>query len=70
MFNRYTITENIYRGVKSNVSRATRDEDGAKVIIKSLAETQQKPIDIARLKHEYQLIEHIKLLGIPEVISF
>lgn len=70
MFKGYNIIEILHQGIKSNIYRATFNGDNQTVIIKSLANPFPKPLEIARLRHEFQLMEGLKIQGVPEVLSF
>lgn len=70
MFKEYNFIEILHQGVKSNIYRAVHLGNNQRVVIKSLANPFPKPLEIARLRHEYQILEGLNIQGIPEVLSF
>ncbi|MBH8566356.1 AAA family ATPase [Nostoc sp. CENA67] len=60
----YQILETLHYGGKTVIYRGRRETDNASVIIKTLACEHPPLEDIARLRHEYQIIEHLQIPGI------
>src|SRR5689334_13574840 len=60
----YQILETLHCGGKTVIYRGRRETDNASVIIKTLACEHPPLEDIARLRHEYQIIEHLQIPGI------
>ncbi|BAZ50223.1 multi-sensor signal transduction multi-kinase [Nostoc sp. NIES-4103] len=60
----YQILETLHCGGKTVIYRGRRETDNASVIIKTLACEHPLLEDIARLRHEYQIIEHLQIPGI------
>ncbi len=40
------------------------------MVIKALANPYPKPLEIGRLRHEFQLLESLGIKGVPEAICF
>ncbi len=70
MFKGYNIIETLHQGIKSNVYRANSIEGNKTVVIKALANPYPKPLEIGRLRHEFQLLESLGIKGVPEAICF
>jgi len=62
----YTVTEEVYRGRTRVVYRATRDRDGARVILKTLVEGSGAA---GTLDREFGLISGLDLDGVPRAIE-
>jgi PAS domain S-box-containing protein len=62
----YTVTEEVHRGRRRVVYRATRDRDGARVILKTLAEGTEGAGTLGR---EYELIRSLELDAVPRAIE-
>ncbi len=69
MFKGYNLTEILHQGTKSNIYRAIDMETSQLVIIKALANPFPKPMEIAKLRHEFQILEGLPVDGIPIVIK-
>ena len=66
----YRITRKIYEGSKTVVFRAVSlDDPEFKVIIKVLGSEYPTPQDVARLKHEYSILNRLDIEGIPRVVG-
>jgi len=66
----YRITRKIYEGSKTLVFRAVSlDDPDFKVIIKVLSSEFPTPQDIARLKHEYSILNRLDVDGIPRIVG-
>ena len=62
----YTVTEEVYRGRRRVVYRATRDSDGARVVLKTLVEGAGGS---GALRREFDLIRSLDLEGVPRAIE-
>ena len=60
----YVISEVIYRGLRVDVYRGVRQTDNLPVVIKLLKEQYPDLNDIAKLRHEYQLVSELQIEGI------
>nr|WP_225896013.1 hypothetical protein [Dendronalium phyllosphericum] len=60
----YQLLETLHYGEKTVIYRGRRETDNASVIIKTLLEEHPPLEDIARLRHEYQIIEPLQIPGI------
>ncbi|MEO0534038.1 MAG: AAA family ATPase [Cyanobacteria bacterium P01_A01_bin.123] len=60
----YAITDVIYRGPKVDVYRGVRQADNLPVVVKLLKDQYPDLNDIARLRHEYQLVSELNIDGI------
>ncbi|HPR04669.1 MAG TPA: AAA family ATPase, partial [Deltaproteobacteria bacterium] len=69
VFQGYTVYEQTGETLHSVTYKARKDVLGEEVIIRVLKAEQASPADIARLKHEYELIRSIKVDGIVNVID-
>lgn len=66
----YRITRKIYEGSKTVVFRAVSlDNPEFKVIIKVLGSEYPTPQDIARLKHEYSILNRLDVAGVPRIVG-
>jgi hypothetical protein len=65
----YTIREEIYRGRKRAVDRASRDSDHASVIIKSLVDEYPGPSETAALRREFELLRGLGIPGVAQAFS-
>ena len=66
----YRITRKIYEGSKTTVFRAVSlDNPEFKVIIKVLSSEFPTPQDIARVKHEYSILNRLDLEGVPRIVG-
>lgn len=65
----YQIIELIDEGIKTAVYRARRNQDGQIVVIKLLKTEYPELRDIAALKHEYELIKNLDILGVIQAHS-
>ena len=62
----YTVTEEVYRGRRRVVYRATRESDGARVVLKTLVEGAG---GAGALRREFDLIRSLDLEGVPRAIE-
>ncbi|OUL37849.1 serine/threonine protein kinase [Nostoc sp. T09] len=60
----YQLLETIHSGNKTVIYRGRRETDNASVIVKTLLDEHPLLEDIARLRHEYQIIEPLQIPGI------
>jgi len=65
----YRIIEPIGNTAYSSVFRAYREEDGETVVIKALRHLYPSPVEKARLRHEYEVIRHLRLDGVVAVLD-
>ena len=63
----YVITEKIFSGVNSVVYRGYRESDKQRVVIKLLADERPTMDEIARFKHEYELLQNLNGQGTVNV---
>ncbi|MDZ8050786.1 MAG: AAA family ATPase [Aulosira sp. ZfuVER01] len=60
----YQILDTIHSGSKTVIYRGRRKTDNVSVIVKTLLDEHPSLEDIARLRHEYQIIEPLQIPGI------
>ncbi|MHC0062204.1 trifunctional serine/threonine-protein kinase/ATP-binding protein/sensor histidine kinase [Nostoc sp. UIC 10890] len=60
----YQLLETLHSGSKTVIYRGRRETDNASVVIKTLLCEHPPLEDIARLRHEYQIIEPLRISGI------
>ncbi|MFL9453916.1 AAA family ATPase [Tolypothrix bouteillei VB521301_2] len=60
----YQLLETVHFGSKTVIYRGRRDTDNASVIVKTLVDEHPSLEDIARLRHEYQILELLQIPGI------
>lgn len=60
----YQLLETLHCGAKTIIYRGRRETDNASVIVKTLVDEHPLLEDIARLRHEYQIIEPLQIPGI------
>ncbi|RCJ32896.1 serine/threonine protein kinase [Nostoc minutum NIES-26] len=60
----YELLETLHSGAKTIIYRGRRETDNASVIVKTLLDEHPPLEDIARLRHEYQIIEPLQIPGI------
>ncbi|MEH2235336.1 trifunctional serine/threonine-protein kinase/ATP-binding protein/sensor histidine kinase [Nostoc sp.] len=60
----YQLLETLHSGSKTVIYRGRRETDNASVIVKTLLCEHPPLEDIARLRHEYQIIEPLRIPGI------
>ncbi|HLO86138.1 MAG TPA: AAA family ATPase [Nostocaceae cyanobacterium] len=60
----YQLIETLYFGSKTVIYRGRRETDNASVIVKTLLDEHPSLEEIARLRHEYQIIEPLQIPGI------
>jgi len=65
----YTATGTIYQGEKTLVYRGHRRRDQLPVIIKTLAEQYSQSQQVARLRHEYELVRELDLDGVVRPLA-
>jgi len=66
----YKITKQIYDSPNSIVYRAVRNEDRQLVIIKQLKADYPTPAELARYRHEFEILSHLKLPGVVRVYDW
>ena len=59
----YTITGEIYTDAKISIDRGYNQDDNTPVIIKTLRTEYPTPQEIARFRHEYEIIKELQLNG-------
>ena len=62
----YQIAETLYQGKKTIIYRGKHPETSQPVIIKVLKEEYPHPLEVANLKHQYEITKDLKLEGIIE----
>ncbi|MEC4985582.1 MAG: serine/threonine-protein kinase [Oscillatoria sp. PMC 1068.18] len=62
----YQVAESIYESQKTLVYRALRSRDRLPVILKTLRSEYPAIVDIARLKHEYEITKNLDIPGIVQ----
>lgn len=65
----YKINEIIYEGAKTIVCRGCREEDGAAVIMKALKSAYPARKEMSRLRHEYAVLQDLKVRGVVKPYS-
>jgi len=65
----YHITETLHQGSKTVIYRATRQSDGLPVVLKMLANPFPRPLEIARLRREFDLLQGHAIEGVPEYLA-
>ncbi|MDZ8184406.1 MAG: AAA family ATPase [Nostoc sp. ChiSLP02] len=60
----YQLLETLHSGAKTIIYRGRREIDNTSVIVKTLVDEHPLLEDIARLRHEYQIIEPLQIPGI------
>lgn len=60
----YQILETLHSGSKTVIYRGLRETDNASVIVKTLCSDYPTLEEIARLRHEYQIIQSLQIPGI------
>src|SRR5690242_5339587 len=65
----YSVTAELHRGRKRVVFRATRDRDGARVILKTLVDEYPSPGETAALRREYDLLGTLDVPGVAVAIG-
>jgi predicted ATPase/signal transduction histidine kinase len=63
----YRSVREIHRSLDIVVHRATREGDGAAVILKALAPSSTDPLARRRLRHEYQILRELDVPGVVRV---
>ena len=63
----YDRTEKIHEGSNSIIFKGTRDSDNLSVVIKTPARLHPHPREIARIRHEYNIIRDLDRAGIIRV---
>ncbi len=65
----YKINEILHEGAKTIVCRGCREEDGAAVIMKALKSAYPARKEMARLRHEYAVLQDLKVRGVVKPYS-
>ncbi len=65
----YQILELVLDVAKTNIYRARRESDGTLVIIKLLNIEYPNLQDIAKIKHEYEILRNLNIAGVVKVYS-
>ncbi|MFL9451192.1 MULTISPECIES: hypothetical protein [Nostocales] len=60
----YQLQEILHYGSKTVIYRGRRETDNTSVIVKTLLDEHPALEEIARLRHEYQIIEPLQISGI------
>ena len=61
----YSVTEELYKGERSVVARASRLSDGQRVILKILPDRHPDPLDVERLRNEAEILADLDIPGAP-----
>lgn len=61
----YDIIETLHQGSKTTIYRATRLSDGQRVVLKTLTNPFPRPLEIARLRREFDLFQGKRIEGVP-----
>lgn len=65
----YQIIEEIYSSDRSKVYRAAQELNGNRVILKYLANEYPSFTELVQFRHQYTLIDHLRIAGIVQPIS-
>jgi histidine kinase len=65
----YTVAEEIHRGGKTVVYRATCERDQLPVIVKTFLDEYPTPLQTAGLRREYELLRGLAIRGVSEAYS-
>jgi predicted ATPase/transcriptional regulator with GAF, ATPase, and Fis domain len=65
----YTLVGELHRGRKRVVYRASRESDGATVIIKSLANEFPTAADTANLRREFAILQSLEIPGVARALA-
>jgi predicted ATPase/transcriptional regulator with GAF, ATPase, and Fis domain len=65
----YTVAAELHRGRKRVVYRATRDRDGAQVILKTLVDDYPSPSETAALRREFELLGTVAVPGVAAALG-
>ena len=65
----YTITATIYEGIQTVVYRGYSNQDGQPIIAKILRKEYPDLLEIAKFKHQYEIIKNLTIPGIVKPIS-
>ncbi len=63
----YEIIEELHRGRKTVVYRATRNKDHHPVVIKAIRPDEASPFDAVRLHHEHETMQRADFIGVVKV---
>jgi len=65
----YQITREIYRGRKRIIYRAQRESDNCPVVIKTFIKEFPSAVDVATLRHEYDILKNLNIAGVIHTYS-
>ena len=65
----YSVAAELHRGRKRVVFRATRDRDGARVILKTLVDEYPSPAETSALRREYELLCGLDIAGVAAAVA-
>jgi predicted ATPase/signal transduction histidine kinase len=65
----YSISEKVFQNQTTAVFRGTRESDKAPIIAKVLLAEYPKPKELARFRHQYDLIKDLDVVGIVKIYS-
>ena len=65
----YQISAQIYEGIRTLVYRGQKTGEADSVILKVIKNPYPTPQDIARVRHEYEIIKNLKLRGVVKAIA-
>lgn len=60
----YQITREMYRGRKRIIYRAQRESDNCPVVIKTFINQFPSAVDVATLRHEYDVLKNLNIAGV------
>jgi PAS domain S-box-containing protein len=63
----YQIVQEIHRGKKRVIYRARREHDDQPVIVKTLLDDFPEAVDIAGVKREHEILQHLRIDGIARL---
>ncbi|MEM6377386.1 MAG: AAA family ATPase, partial [Bacteroidota bacterium] len=66
----YQIEETLYQSNQTVIYRAVRELDQRKMILKVLANAYPSPLELARFRQEYDLVNALSMEGIPQFEAF
>ncbi|MCP8686466.1 AAA family ATPase [Marinobacterium sedimentorum] len=65
----YHIEAELHRGAACTLSRAIRLADNQPLVIKQLRRQQNNPERLSRFQHEFDILESLKIAGVPRVLQ-
>ena len=68
-FTDFDITGTIYEGINTHVLRGVMRDDSRPVILKTTATAHASPNEVARYRHEYQILKSLESKGLKHVVQ-